>query len=79
MKRSQFNVDFSESKKQVEENSDFLLVRATIHGGIFLGIQKSSRMAAFVRKSKNVKFSLNLNNLYWQTSIQLAFLTELND
>ena len=32
-------------------------------GQIFLGSQKSSQMAAFVCKSKNVESSLNLNNL----------------
>ena len=38
-------------------------VRADSFGRIFLSSQKSSQMAAFVRKSKNVEYSLNLNNL----------------
>ena len=57
----------AESKEQRGESSDFLFlsrtVRADIFGRIFLGSQKSSQMAAFVHKSKNVESSLNLNNL----------------
>ena len=56
-----------ESKKQRGENWDFLFlgrtVRANIFGRIFLGSQKSSQKVAFVRKSKYVESSLNLNNL----------------
>ena len=61
------NTKVAESKEQRGKNSDFLFlgrtVRADILGKIFLGSQKSSQMAAFVHKSKNVESSLNLNNL----------------
>ena len=61
------NSKVAESKEQRGKNSDFLFlgrtVRADILGKIFLGSQKSSQMAAFVHKSKNVESSLNLNNL----------------
>jgi hypothetical protein len=39
-------------------------VRADILGRIFLGSQKTSQMAAYVCKSKNVESSLNFNNLF---------------
>ena len=56
-----------ESKKQRGENLDFLFLgrtfRADIFGRIFLGCQKSSQKVAFMRRSKDVISSLNLNNL----------------
>ena len=51
-----------ESKEQRGENSDFCFW-AGQSGQIFLGSQKSSQMAAFVHKSKNVESSLNSNTL----------------
>ena len=39
-------------------------VRADILDQIFLGSQKTSQMAAYVPKSKNVESSLNFNNLF---------------
>jgi hypothetical protein len=57
----------SESKGQRGENSDFLFLgrtlRVDVFGRIFLGSQNSSQMAAYGFKSKNVEFSVNINNL----------------
>ena len=56
-----------ESKEQRGENSDFLFlgrtVRADIFGRLILGSQKSSQMAAYAWKSKNVESAVNINNL----------------
>ena len=58
-----------ERKEQRGDNSDFFFnlgrtVKADILDRIFLGSQKTSQMAAYVPKSKNVESSLNFNNLF---------------
>ena len=58
----------SQRVKNREGKTQILFISAEyfwpdIFGQIFLGSQKSSQMAAYVRKSKNVEFSLNANNL----------------
>ena len=51
-----------------EAHSDICLlgwtIRADIFGLIFLGRKKSSQMAAYVCKSKNEQFSVDINNLF---------------
>ena len=67
---------YTESKENRGENSDFWFlgwtVRADIFGQFLLGSQKSSQMAAYAYKSKNVEFALNINDLL-SKSIQLVF------
>ena len=63
------------------ENSDICLlgrtVRADILGWIFLGSQKSSQMAAYVCKSNNENYSVDINNLIflniWSTIIEYNY------
>ena len=79
MKLPPFNlVAYSESKEQRGENSDFLFlgqtIRADILGRIYLCSQKSSQMAAYVCKSENEEYSVDIDNLF-SNSIQLACLT----
>ena len=57
----------AESKEQTGENSDVLFlgwtVRADIFGGLFLGSQKFSQMAPYVKNSKNEEHFVDINNL----------------